>query len=177
MYAYIANAPSPAGPLSFAVDDAGALVGLQFSEGHYARTLEEELARGGYTPAHDPARTAIVDQQLAEYAAGTRLNFDLPFALRGTAWQIAIWQALTQIPFGTTRTYAQLAAEVGRPTAARAAGRANATNRIPLVIPCHRVIGASGALTGFAGGTHLKERLLAHESSILANHTISGATR
>ena len=72
--------------------------------------------------------------------------------------------ALTQIPYGETRTYAQVATMVGRPGAARAVGRANATNRLPLVVPCHRVVGANGSLTGFAGGTHIKERLLTHEA-------------
>ena len=103
-----------------------------------------------------------------EYAAGTRRTFDVPFVLTGSEWQKAVWRALTHIPFGETRSYAEVAEMVGRPKAARAVGKANATNRLPLVVPCHRVIGASGSLTGFAGGLHLKTRLLEHEAWVLA---------
>ena len=169
MNAYLDTAPSPAGPVIFAVNEEGALIGLQFLEGQYPRTLEEEVTRDGYELARDETRTASVRQRLEEYAAGTRLDFDLPLAPRGTAWQLAVWQALTTIPCGETSTYAELAAMVGRPAAARAAGRANATNPIPLVIPCHRVIGADGSLTGYGGGLHIKEALLAHEARIAAS--------
>ena len=168
MNAYLDTAPSPAGPVIFAVNEAGALVGLRFIEGQYARTLEEELTRDGYDLAQDSARTVSVRQRLEEYAAGTRLDFDLPLAPRGTSWQQTVWQALTEIPCGETRSYTELAALAGRPAAARAAGRANATNPIPLVIPCHRVIGADGSLTGYGGGLHIKERLLAHEARLAA---------
>ncbi len=169
MQAYLDTAASPAGPVIFAVNDEGALVGLRFIEGQYTRTLQEELTRDGYELARDIARTASVRQRLEEYAAGARLDFDLPLAPRGTAWQRTVWQSLTEIPCGETRNYAELAAMAGRPAAARAAGRANATNPIPLVIPCHRVIGADGSLTGYGGGLHIKERLLAHEARIAAN--------
>ena len=91
----------------------------------------------------------------------------MSFLLRGTGWQKAVWEALTRIPYGETRAYGQIAAMVGRPKSSRAVGRANATNRLPLVVPCHRVIGADGSLTGFAGGTHLKVRLLEHEARVL----------
>ncbi len=166
MQAYLGTAPSPAGPVAFAVNDEGALVGLRFIEGRYARSLDEELARDGYHLAYDEARTAHVRERLEEYAAGTRLDFDLPLAPRGTPWQLTVWRSLTEIPCGETRSYAELAAMAGRPAAARAAGRANATNPIPLVIPCHRVIGADGSLTGYGGGLHIKEALLAHEARI-----------
>lgn len=164
MNAYLDTAPSPAGPAVFAVNDAGALLGLRFVEGCYPRSLEDELTRDGYTLTRDSARTAEARRRLEEYAAGTRQDFDLPLELRGTPWQRAIWNALTEIPFGETRSYAELAALVGRPGAARAAGRANGTNPIPLVVPCHRVIGADGSLTGYGGGLHIKEALLAHEA-------------
>ncbi|MBC8120893.1 MAG: methylated-DNA--[protein]-cysteine S-methyltransferase, partial [Gemmatimonadaceae bacterium] len=109
-----------------------------------------------------------------------RHHFDLPLALRGSAFQITVWQALTRIPFGETCSYGQLAVASGYPGAARAVGRANATNRIPLVIPCHRVIGADGSLSGFSGGTHLKTKLLAFEAACTSKPTrifleISGA--
>ena len=97
-----------------------------------------------------------------------RRTFEVPFVLTGSEWQKAVWRALTQIPFGETRSYAEVAEMVGRPKAARAVGKANATNRLPVVVPCHRVIGADGSLTGFAGGLHLKTRLLEHEARVLA---------
>ena len=89
-----------------------------------------------------------------------------PLAFSGTPWQITVWDELTRIPYGTRRTYAEVAALLGRPSSARVVGSANAANRLPLVVPCHRVVGADGSLTGFAGGMHLKERLLAHESRV-----------
>jgi methylated-DNA-[protein]-cysteine S-methyltransferase len=164
MLAYLDTAPSPAGPVVFAVDEEGALAGLHFLEGKYPRSLEEELTRAGYKLAADEARTVAVRRRLEEYAEGTRLDFDLPVAMRGTPWQQAVWSALLEIPAGQTRSYRELAAMAGRPAAARAAGRANATNPIPLVVPCHRVIGADGSLTGYGGGLHIKEALLEHEA-------------
>ena len=164
MFAYLDTAPSPAGPVVFAVDEEGALAGLHFLDGKYARSLEEELTRAGYELAADEAKTAAVKRRLEEYAEGTRMDFDLPIAMRGTPWQQAVWSALLEIPAGQTRSYRELAAMAGRPAAARAAGRANATNPIPLVVPSHRVIGADGSLTGYGGGLHIKEALLEHEA-------------
>jgi methylated-DNA-[protein]-cysteine S-methyltransferase len=168
MNAYLDTIESPAGPLGFAVDDAGALLWVKFLDGTYLRTLDQEIAREGFAPARDPRRTARARGELLDYAAGSRRAFGVPLVLAGSAWQRAVWDALIRIPFGETRTYAQVAAMVGRPAAARAVGRANATNRLPLVVPCHRVVGADGSLVGFAGGTHLKTRLLAHEARVLA---------
>jgi methylated-DNA-[protein]-cysteine S-methyltransferase len=163
---YLDTTESPAGPVTFAVNDAGALVRLSFREGHYPQTLEDELLGDGFDLAEDVLRTALVRTQLEEYAAGTRQIFDLPLAPTGTAWQLAVWEALRRIPYGQTQTYGQLAAALGRPSASRAVGRANGTNPIPLVVPCHRVIGADGTLTGFGGGLHLKTSLLAHEARV-----------
>jgi len=168
LHAYLDTVDSPAGPLTFAVDAAGSLLALSFLDGTSEETMEQELARRGYHPAPDTDRTAPARRELSEYAAGHRRRFTLPLALAGTPWQLAVWEALTRIPYGETRTYGQVAASLGRPTAARAVGRANATNRFPLVVPCHRVVGADGTLTGFAGGTHLKALLLAHEIRTLA---------
>lgn len=164
MNAYLETVPSPAGPLTFAIDESGALLWVRFADGHYRDTDVEARAHEGFVLREDRARTAQAAEQFREYDAGVRCTFDLPVALVGSPWQQAIWQLLQQIPYGETRTYGQLAAMIGRPAAARAVGRANALNRIPLVVPCHRVVGATGLLTGFAGGTHLKERLLAHEA-------------
>ncbi|HLY31629.1 MAG TPA: methylated-DNA--[protein]-cysteine S-methyltransferase [Ktedonobacterales bacterium] len=167
--AYLDTIEDAPGPFVFAVDEAGRLLALKFLDGNYDLTIEQELARVGYQMAHDARRTAQARTQLLEYCAGKRQTFDLPLALVGTDWQKMIWRTLTEIPFGETRAYGEIAAQVGRPLAARAVGRANATNPIPLVIPCHRLIGANGALTGFGGGLHIKKRLLAHEARVRAN--------
>jgi methylated-DNA-[protein]-cysteine S-methyltransferase len=167
MNAYLDTVNSPAGPLTFAVDEAGALVMARFSEGAYERPVERELEAEGYTLLEDRQKTARAREELQEYAAGERRSFDLPLAPAGSEWQRAVWAALRRIPFGETRTYSEVAALAGRPGAARAAGRANAANRLPLVVPCHRVVGADGSLTGFAGGVHLKVRLLEHEVRVL----------
>ena len=164
--AYLDSVEESPGPLTFAVNDDGALLWLQFLDGRYARTIEQEVERAGYHIACDQARTARARAVLLEYCAGGRRTFDVPLVFAGSTWQNTVWRALTSIPFGETRTYAEVAALVGRPGAARAMGRANATNRIPLVIPCHRVVGANGSLTGFGGGLHLKTRLLAHEARV-----------
>jgi methylated-DNA-[protein]-cysteine S-methyltransferase len=101
--------------------------------------------------------------QLQAYAQGFRTTFSLPLDPQGTPFQRAVWAALLKIPFGETRTYGQIATAIGHPGAARAVGMACRTNPIGLVIPCHRVVGANGALTGYAGGLDLKARLLQHE--------------
>jgi methylated-DNA-[protein]-cysteine S-methyltransferase len=117
-------------------------------------------------PAGPRKRTDVLVRtatQLAEYFAGERRDFDLPLAPRGTAFQRDVWSALARIPFGVTCSYGDLAREVGRPSASRAVGAANGRNPIAIILPCHRVIGASGALTGYGGGLPLKRWLLDHE--------------
>lgn len=101
--------------------------------------------------------------QLGEYFAGERDEFDLPLEPEGTEFQRAVWKALAEIPYGETRSYGQIAAEVGRPKAARAVGMANNRNPIAVIVPCHRVIGAGGSLVGYAGGLERKTWLLDHE--------------
>jgi methylated-DNA-[protein]-cysteine S-methyltransferase len=108
---------------------------------------------------------AAVRRQLAEYFAGTRQHFDVPLKLGGTPFQKRVWQELQRIPFGETISYAQLAARVGKPAAARAVGHANGRNPVAIIVPCHRVIGANGKLTGYASGTDKKEWLLSWERS------------
>ena len=115
----------------------------------------------------------IVDaaaQQLAEYFAGERMAFDVPLAPQGTEFQQTVWTALGDVPFGTTATYGEIARVIGQLTATRAVGAANGRNPIPIIIPCHRVIGASGELTGYSGGGGIetKRRLLDHESGTLS---------
>ena len=168
MNAYMDTTDSPAGRVTFAVNEVGALIAVKFVEGEDGQSLGDELARAGFDVLEDRDRTDPVRRQLGEYYAGTRRTFDIPVALDGSPWQLKVWKALMEIPFGETRSYGEVAAMVGSPHAARAVGRANATNRIPLVVPCHRVIGADGRLTGFAGGVHLKDRLLAHELGVLS---------
>ena len=101
--------------------------------------------------------------QLDEYFAGTRREFTLPLDLQGTPFQAAVWQGLRAIPYGATRSYAQQAERLGVPTAVRAVARANGMNRVSIVVPCHRVIGSDGGLTGYGGGLERKQWLLHHE--------------
>jgi len=107
-------------------------------------------------------------RQLREYFAGERIDFDLPLAPQGTGFQRSVWQRLREIPYGETISYGELAKRVGNPKASRAVGAANGQNPIPIVIPCHRVIGANGKLTGFGGGLPVKETLLALEARQLS---------
>jgi methylated-DNA-[protein]-cysteine S-methyltransferase len=108
------------------------------------------------------------EHQLGEYFAGKRTDFDLPLAAEGTDFRRKVWEALLAIPFGETRSYAEIARGVGKPTAYRAVGAAIGMNPVSIVAPCHRVIGSSGALTGFAGGLDTKRQLLAHEGWLAA---------
>jgi methylated-DNA-[protein]-cysteine S-methyltransferase len=104
--------------------------------------------------------------QLQAYFAGDLREFDLPLAPRGTEFQQSVWSALQQIPYGETTTYSTIAERIGRPAAVRAVGAANGANPIPIVIPCHRVIGSNGSMTGFGGGIGVKRRLLALEARV-----------
>ncbi|MBP2632940.1 MAG: methylated-DNA--protein-cysteine methyltransferase [Firmicutes bacterium] len=108
------------------------------------------------------------NRQLQEYFAGKRQVFDLPLAPQGTIFQQKVWQALTEIPFGETRSYGQIAKRIGQPKASRAVGGANNKNPLPIFIPCHRVIGANGKLVGYAGGLEIKKMLL-HVEKLITN--------
>lgn len=105
--------------------------------------------------------------QLREYFQGSRTKFELPLKMQGTEFQVRVWSALQEIPFGETRTYAELAKAIGQPKASRAVGASNGRNPLSIVIPCHRVIGANGKLTGFAGGLPAKENLLRLEGRLI----------
>jgi len=113
--------------------------------------------------SQEDAVLAKAAKQLGEFFDGRRRHFDLPLAASGTQFQRAVWSQLTKIPFGEVRSYRDIAAEIGRPTAVRAVGAANGRNPLPIVVPCHRVIGADGSLTGFAGGLGRKRQLLVLE--------------
>lgn len=151
--------PTPAGEFSAAVNAAGAVTGTAFGD---VAALQDRLP--GATLTRDPRRLHAVGRQVAEYFAARRRTFDLPLAPAGSAFQQQVWEALRRIDFGTTASYGELAAALGRPGAARAVGRANATNPLCLLVPCHRVIGRDGSLTGFAFGSALKAWLLRFEN-------------
>ena len=115
---------------------------------------------------HDPQQPILIEteRQLGEYFAGTRSQFDLPLEPAGTEFQKKVWRALQEIPFGQTRSYLDLAKSIGSAKAVRAVGAANGKNPLSIVVPCHRIVGANGALTGFAGGLEAKAKLLALEA-------------
>lgn len=115
----------------------------------------------------DEGQLQAITAQLQAYFRGERQQFDLPLDLQGTCFQQQVWAALTLIPFGQTRSYTEIAQAVGRPKAVRAVGGANHANPVPIVVPCHRVIGSNGALTGFGGGMDLKQRLLELEGILV----------
>lgn len=140
---------------------------LEFSTGTQGLALELDQvaqARGGLPQPGANALTAQLGAELAAYFAGHRRSFDLPLDLVGTPFQLQAWRALLAIPYGQTRSYAEQARAVGRPTAVRAVAAANGRNKISLIVPCHRVIGSDGSLTGFDGGLPRKRALLALES-------------
>jgi methylated-DNA-[protein]-cysteine S-methyltransferase len=122
----------------------------------------------GSTKGDVPAALRTAAAQLAEYFAGSRTAFALPLAPQGTAFQLTVWKALADIPYGETVTYGELAERVGHPSASRAVGQANGANPLPIVYPCHRVVASGGHLGGYGGGLALKRRLLALEGSPLA---------
>jgi methylated-DNA-[protein]-cysteine S-methyltransferase len=146
------------GPFSVAVDDDGAVVATAFGD---RTALGSRLIPCKLVPDSD--RASEVRGQLVAYFAGERSTFDVSLAPAGTRFQHRVWAVLRAIPAGETKTYGQIAAELGNPFASRAVGRANATNPICVIVPCHRVIGANGTLTGFAFGENIKRRLLALE--------------
>lgn len=153
-----ATMASPVGELLL-IGDANSLSGLYMSAHH------------GHTPpispewSHDPDALGAPIEQLEEYFAGKRQTFDLELSPRGTEFQMKVWSALRTIGYGQTRSYGQVAAQVGRPRASRAVGLANGRNPISIVVPCHRVIGADGSLTGYGGGLDNKKILLDLEAA------------
>ncbi len=156
--------PIPTGDFSIALDESGAIVATAFGN---VDTLKEWFPE--LEPVHDRAATRVAREQVLEYFAGKRKKFALKLAPAGTAFQKSVWAALQRIPFGVTRSYGEIAAELGNGKASRAVGRANGTNPICLLVPCHRVIGADGSLTGFAYGNAIKQRLLEHEGALLVS--------
>ncbi len=153
---------SPVGKLKI-VASAKTLIAVEWEE------------KPGDRKKHDPPKLAPrhpilreTERQLGEYFAGTRTHFDLPLEARGSEFEKKVWRALKKIPYGKTRSYRDLAKAIGSPKACRAVGAANSRNPLPIVVPCHRVIGANGKLTGFTGGLERKATLLAHEARAAA---------
>jgi methylated-DNA-[protein]-cysteine S-methyltransferase len=157
---YTATLESPCGPLLCVVDEAGAVVRIEFGKGRDSQKITERMREHGIEVVEDSARTADLRRQFEEYFAGERREFDLTLAPEGTLFERSVWEELRRIPFGETRSYGEIARAIGRPNAFRAVGRANGANPIPIVVPCHRVIGSDGSLTGFGGGLEAKSRLL-----------------
>ncbi|HVR80505.1 MAG TPA: methylated-DNA--[protein]-cysteine S-methyltransferase [Luteimonas sp.] len=151
--------PSPVGPLLLAADDQG----LRLIEFHSPR---HPMRRGNDWREGDNDVLRDASAQLDEYFCGERCTFDLRLAPRGTEFQRGVWQALATIPYGETISYAQLASRICKPSAMRAVGAANGRNPLPIVLPCHRVIGSDGSLTGFGGGLPTKQFLLALEGAM-----------
>ncbi len=139
------------------VDERGRLVRFNLS----AKGAE----RADRAAVYDERAILHVRRQVEEYSAGERTEFELDLAASGTEFQRAVWNALLTIPYGETRSYGEIARSIGQPQAARGVGAANGANPIGLIVPCHRVIGADGSLTGYGGGLPLKRALLAHEAA------------
>ena len=152
---------TPIGELTAAVDERGRLVSLSFSG------RGRVVASAGEPDSKARAGLDRVAAQLREYFAGKRRKFTFPLAPRGTEFQQRVWDELLRIPYGATVSYGELAARCGNPAAQRAVARANATNPIAVVVPCHRVIGADGTLTGYGGGLDKKRQLLELEGALL----------
>ena len=156
---YFDEIDSPVGPLRL-IADAGGLREMLFEKETHPTIMQAEWIR-----ASKPLARA--HRQLDEYFAGKRQTFDLILNPHGTPFQLAVWMQLRQIPYGTTISYGELARRVGNPSASRAVGAANGRNPLSIIVPCHRVIGASGKLTGFGGGLPTKEFLLGLERRTL----------
>jgi O-6-methylguanine DNA methyltransferase len=156
---YYSHLQSPIGPLGIAVSDVG-LAALAFDAGLFPqknKTMAWELSQ---------AKTRPYVHQLQEYLAGRRRQFTFPLDLRGTSFQLKCWRALLDIPYGQTRTYADIARAVGSPHGYRAVGLANNRNPIAIVVPCHRVIASDGTLCGYGGGLEVKRKLLELEGAL-----------
>ena len=158
---YYSRVKSPVGPLLLAATEKG-LCCLQFDRG------KQPQAAPGEVWIESPEKLRGYEDQLAAYFRGELRDFTCPLDLRGTPFQKRCWEALLRIPYGSTCSYAALAREAGSPGAFRAVGQANHNNPIAIIVPCHRVIGANGKLTGYGGGLDVKQKLLRLEADTLA---------
>ena len=161
--------PSPIGPLRIAASPAGLVALYMQQQRHRADEVDPGWRPAGSSTASSTASSIILDEtrrQLDAWFAGRRTTFDLPLAAEGTAFQQSVWAGLLVIDYGQTISYAELARRIGRATAVRAVGLANGRNPLSIVVPCHRVIGADGSMTGYGGGVERKVFLLEHEARI-----------
>jgi methylated-DNA-[protein]-cysteine S-methyltransferase len=156
---------TPIGNLEAIFDEEERLCELRFVNGRGFSPSMVPRAPGETALSATPQRGAkdALRQQLLEYFEGRRKSFDFALAPKGTPFQLAVWRALLEVPYGRTISYADLAQRIGKPSAVRAVGAANGANPIPVIIPCHRVIGSNGTLTGYGGGIERKQWLLALE--------------
>lgn len=171
MTCYAHVIPTPIDDLFAVVNANGELVRLGFLKGRPVNELFER-ERKDHPVEWSETALAAVSTQLKEYFDRQRTEFTIPLAAKGTPFQQEVWSALCRIPYGTTWSYAELAREIGRPTAFRAVGAANGANPIGLVVPCHRVIGSDRSLTGYGGGLPVKQALLRFESGLLSAEDI-----
>lgn len=153
---YYDEMPSPIGPLFLAADDQG------LREVRFEHDWRPRVPGKGWV--HSAEKLAPVRRQLDEYFSGSRKNFDLKLNLVGTVFQVEVWHALAELAYGVTTSYGVMSKSINRPKACRAVGAANGRNPIPIILPCHRVIGSNGKLTGFGGGLPVKQWLLEHEA-------------
>ena len=158
--------PTPIGELILLGDEHG-LAELRFPE---SRAPAPPAPSGCQSPVLGEARA-----QLAAYFAGERRAFELALAPTGSPFFLRVWEAVLAIPFGETRTYGQIAAQLGQPRAGRAVGLANGRNPVPIIVPCHRLVGADGSLTGYGGGLERKRWLLDHEARVAATESLGSA--
>lgn len=171
--ATVTRIPTPLGPLVAGVMN-GSIVLLEYADRRMLSTQCKRLSKAlrcVFVPGEDPLLTELATQ-LAAYFEGERADFDLPLAMSGTDFQTRVWSALIDIPSGATRSYADIARAIGQPTAVRAVARANGDNRIAILIPCHRVIGSDGKLTGYGGGLWRKKRLLEIEAAAIQTELV-----
>ena len=147
-------------------------LGIVIEDDRLIRILWEQEIKESDEEAPASALHLEAEHQLQEYFAGKRKLFDLPLAPRGTAFQLRVWQALQRIPYATTASYQQIAEAIGSPKACRAVGAANGANPLPIIVPCHRVIGKNGSLVGFGGDIDIKRQLLALEAEYSARFQV-----
>jgi methylated-DNA-[protein]-cysteine S-methyltransferase len=161
---------TPIGALQLVTDERSILRAIGFGEEDTEMLRQLRSHYGGLVPESGPAPAAIRDALEAYFAGDIAALAEIAWATAGTPFQQKVWTALTDIPAGTTTSYGAIAARIGAPKAVRAVGLANGANPIPIVVPCHRVIGANGTLTGYGGGLERKSWLLAHEGATLPFH-------
>jgi len=164
---YMSSTASPYGECVVLATEAGVCwAGTPGTAAREGQTWVERRLPGIYIVSHE--EIALLQQaidELRRYLAGERLHFTCPLDLRGTPFQVAVWQELVRIPYGEIRTYSEIARAIGRPTATRAVGMANGANPVAIIVPCHRVIGSNGTLTGYGGGLPTKRWLLTLEGN------------